>query len=198
MKLNRARLIVCLEEALYIHNIRDMRILHTIKDTPPNPRGLCALSINSDNCFLAYPGSNTTGTVKSTWYGIEDPLNLNLPPTGEVQLFDAFNLHAHLTIPAHDSSLAALAFNAAGDRLATASEKGTVIRVFNAKDGAKMMEFRRGALRCALVHSLSFSQDGQFLVLSSNTETIHIFKVVENASDEQQQQPQQQQPQAST
>jgi autophagy-related protein 18 len=61
VKLNRARLVVCLEEALYIHNIRDMKVLHTIRDTPPNPRGLCALSINSDNCYLAYPGSTTTG-----------------------------------------------------------------------------------------------------------------------------------------
>ena len=71
VKLNRARLVVCLEESLYIHNIRDMKVLHTIRDTPPNPRGLCTLSINSDNCYLAYPGSTTTG---------------------EVQLFDAFNL----------------------------------------------------------------------------------------------------------
>lgn len=61
VKLNRARLVVCLEESLYIHNIRDMKILHTIRETPPNPKGLCALSINSDNCFLAYPGSSTTG-----------------------------------------------------------------------------------------------------------------------------------------
>lgn len=62
---------VCLEESLYIHNIRDMKVLHTIRDTPPNPQGLCALSINNDNCFLAFPGSSTIG---------------------EVQIFDANNL----------------------------------------------------------------------------------------------------------
>lgn len=33
------RLIVCLEESLYIHNIRDMKVLHTIRETPPNPAG---------------------------------------------------------------------------------------------------------------------------------------------------------------
>lgn len=33
------RLIVCLEESLYIHNIRDMKVLHTIRETPPNPSG---------------------------------------------------------------------------------------------------------------------------------------------------------------
>ena len=33
------RLVVCLEESLYIHNIRDMKVLHTIRETPPNPAG---------------------------------------------------------------------------------------------------------------------------------------------------------------
>ena len=40
VKMNRLRLVVALEESLYIHNIRDMSILHTIRETPPNPRGV--------------------------------------------------------------------------------------------------------------------------------------------------------------
>lgn len=48
-----------------------MKVLHTIRDTPPNPTGLCALSINNDNCFLAYPGSNQIGEVQ-----IFDTINL--------------------------------------------------------------------------------------------------------------------------
>ena len=55
---------MCLEESLYIHNIRDMKVLHTIRDTPSNPIGLCALSTNNDNCYLAYPGSNQIGEVQ--------------------------------------------------------------------------------------------------------------------------------------
>lgn len=167
VKMNRARLVVCLEDSLFIHNIRDMKILHTIRETPPNPRGLCALSINSDNCFLAYPGSNITG---------------------EVQLFDAFNLQAKIMIPAHESPLAALTFNPSGTRLATASEKGTVIRVFSVEDGSRLVEFRRGVKRCATVYCLSFSQDSHFLVLSSNTETIHVFRFDEEQQGQQQHQ----------
>lgn len=33
------RLVVCLEESIYIHNIKDMKLLKTILDTPPNPTG---------------------------------------------------------------------------------------------------------------------------------------------------------------
>ncbi|XP_014295994.1 WD repeat domain phosphoinositide-interacting protein 2 isoform X3 [Microplitis demolitor] len=159
VKLNRARLVVCLEESLYIHNIRDMKVLHTIRDTPPNVAGLCILSINSENCYLAYPGSNTIG---------------------EVQIFDAINLQAKTMIPAHDSPLAALAFSPSGTKVATASEKGTVIRVFQVHDGAKLFEFRRGVKRCVSISSLAFSMDSMFLCCSSNTETVHIFKLEES------------------
>ena len=80
-------------------------------------------------------------------------------------------------IPAHDSPLAAIAFNPSGNKLATASERGTVIRIFSVQDGTRLMEFRRGVKRCAHVYSLAFSQESDFLALSSNTETIHIFKL---------------------
>lgn len=33
------RLVVCLEESIYIHNIKDMKLLKTIMDTPPNTTG---------------------------------------------------------------------------------------------------------------------------------------------------------------
>ncbi|KFM72632.1 WD repeat domain phosphoinositide-interacting protein 2, partial [Stegodyphus mimosarum] len=156
VKLNRARLVVCLEESLYIHNIRDMKVLHTIRDTPPNPSGLCVLSVSNENNYLAYPGSSSIG---------------------EVQIFDAFNLQAKSMIPAHDNPLAAMAFDPTGTKLATASEKGTVIRVFNVLDGTKLYEFRRGVKRCVRIYSLSFSEDSSFLSASSNTETVHIFKL---------------------
>lgn len=168
VKLNRQRLIVCLEESLYIHNIRDMKVLHTIRDTPPNLTGLCALSINNDNCFLAYPGSNQIG---------------------EVQIFDTINLRAVTMIPAHDNPLAAIAFNAQGNRIATASEKGTVIRVFSVPDGQKLFEFRRGVKRCATIYSLAFSADSMFLAASSSTETVHVFKL-ETPKDNKNEEPQ--------
>lgn len=82
-------------------------------------------------------------------------------------------------IPAHDSPLAALGFSPSGANIATASEKGTVIRVFSVTDGTKLYEFRRGVKRCVSISSLTFSTDSQFLCCSSNTETVHIFRLEE-------------------
>ncbi|VDO93958.1 unnamed protein product [Soboliphyme baturini] len=155
VRLNRLRLIVCLEESIYIHNIRDMKVLHTIRDTPANHQGLCDLS-PSDVSYLAYPGS---------------------VHNGEVHIFDAANLQAVTMIAAHFNPLCALKFNMDGSKLATASEKGTVIKVFAVPSGDKLFEFRRGLKRCATIYSLAFSQDSLYLCCSSNTETIHIFKL---------------------
>lgn len=79
-----------------------MKLLHTIRDIPRNVNGLCALSPNSDNCYLAYPANQATG---------------------EVHIFDALNLQNKILITAHDNPLAAIAFDSAGAKIATASEK---------------------------------------------------------------------------
>ncbi|XP_037113561.1 WD repeat domain phosphoinositide-interacting protein 1 isoform X2 [Syngnathus acus] len=156
VKLNRHRLVVCLEESIYIHNIKDMKLLKTLLNIPSNPSGLCALSTNHSNSYLAYPGSTTMG---------------------EIIVYDAKNMSTVTMVPAHDSPLAALCFNASATKLASASERGTVIRVFSIPEGFRLFEFRRGMKRYVNISSLSFSPDAQFLCASSNTETVHIFKL---------------------
>ena len=51
---------------------------------------------------------------------------------------------ARSMIPAHTGQLAAIQFSPLGNRVATASDKGTVIRIFNVSDGTKVYELRRG------------------------------------------------------
>lgn len=156
VRMNRQRLLVCLEDSIYIHSLRDFSVMHVIRDTPPNPRGLMALSPSCENCLLAYPSNATVG---------------------EVAVFDLLTFQNKILIPAHDNPLAALAFDSNATRLATASDKGTVIRVFQVSDGQMLYEFRRGYARCVSIFSLNFSADSTFLAASSNTQTVHIFKL---------------------
>ena len=139
-----------------------------IRDTPTNRDGLIDLCSSDSNCYLAYPGSATNG---------------------HVNIFDADPLVATCTIAAHEAPLAALHFNSEGNKLATASVKGTVIRIFSIPNGERLYEFTRGMKRCVQIHSLAFSQDSKFLCSSSNTETVHVFSLAK--AEEQKQQAQQ-------
>ncbi|XP_031623597.1 WD repeat domain phosphoinositide-interacting protein 2 isoform X2 [Contarinia nasturtii] len=153
VRLNRNRLVVCLRDSIYVHNIRDMRLMNSIRHIAPNDSGLCSLSLQS---HLAFPVSNECG---------------------ELQLYDAENMRVKIKIKAHDSPLSAFNFSPNGQLLATASEKGTVIRVFCVKNGQKVHEFRRGMKRCVRIASLNFSGCSNYLCVSSNTETVHVFKI---------------------
>ncbi|CAF2926560.1 unnamed protein product [Rotaria sp. Silwood2] len=146
--------------------MHDMKVLHIIRNVASNREGLCALSSNSDNSYLAYLGSSLTG---------------------QAQVFDTLNLKPGIIISAHESPLAAIAFDMSGTKLATTSNKETVIRVHSVADGTRVFEFRRGLRRhietsreklVATIYSLAFSPDPMFLAASSNTETIHIFRLV--------------------
>ena len=77
-------------------------------------------------------------------------------------------------IEAHESALACFALNFDGSRLATASETGTLIRIFDTSTGAALQEVRRGADK-AEIYSLAFNQTSQWLACSSDRGTIHIF-----------------------
>ena len=64
--------------------------------------------------------------------------------TGEVLIFDCLSLQAVTIVQAHKSRLSYLTFNSAGTMLATASDKGTIIRVYSIPEGRKLHQFRRG------------------------------------------------------
>lgn len=158
VKLNRKNVVVCLEDTICIYCLTELKdhSAHRITNVPANVKGLIAMTHGNGNSIIAYP--------------------VNLV-TGDVQIFDATEKHAKSTIPAHTSQLAALAFDENGEKLATASIKGTVIRVFSVADREILFEFRRGVKRYVEIHSLSFDKDAEFLCASSNTETVHIFKL---------------------
>ncbi|OQR97131.1 autophagy-related protein [Achlya hypogyna] len=153
VQLNRQRLVVVLERKIYIFDINSMQVLNTI-DTAPNPKALCVLS-PSDNGHLAFP----TGTVP-----------------GEIVLYDANNLSVLNAIQAHRGTPVALALNSTGTLLATASDTGTILRVFDVPSGKKKATFRRGSYP-AQVYCIAFNATSTLLCCSSDTGTVHIFSL---------------------
>ncbi|WVQ66060.1 uncharacterized protein L199_004238 [Kwoniella botswanensis] len=178
VKMNRKRLIVVLENEIYIYDISTMKLLHTI-ETGPNPNAVCALSSSSEHSYLAYPSpapSASSAPLSSNAVPAAPPA----PTTGDVLLFDTITLSALNVIQAHKTPIAALALNSTGTMLATASDKGTVVRVFSVPDAKKLWQFRRGT-QSAKIYSMNFNLASSLLAVSSDSSTIHIYKLANNS-----------------
>ncbi|ORZ07808.1 WD40-repeat-containing domain protein [Absidia repens] len=175
VKMNRRRLIVVLEEQIFVYDISNMKLLHTI-DTNPNPQAICALSPSSENCYIAYPSRSSSNSPFTGGQTTQSYF-----PTGDVEIFDALSLQLINIVQAHKSPLSSITMNSDGTLLATASEKGTVIRVFSIPDASKVYQFRRGSYP-AKIYSMSFNLVSSLLCVSSDTETVHIFKLALGAA----------------
>lgn len=235
VKMNKSRLAVLLKEQIYIYDISNMRLLHTI-ETISNPHGIVALSPSTENSYLVYPsppkvinseikqnvttnninvstggngptsdmgqagsdprevsgntdnhsnvtqgGASTFSPGKSGITAADKPQSSkndhnSIIKNGDVILFNTKTLQPTMVIEAHKGEIAALALSFDGTLLATASEKGTIIRVFNVETGVKMYQFRRGTYPTK-IHSMCFNSDSQFLAVTCSSKTIHIFKL---------------------
>jgi autophagy-related protein 18 len=181
VRLNRKRLAVILDDEIYLYDIANMSLLFTIP-TSPNPGAICALSPSSDNCFIAYPLPKPREDRDDKQRPAHaPPLSAYVPPTsGEVLIFDTITLKALNVIEAHRSPLSCIALSNDGTVLATASETGTIIRVFSVPRGQKLFQFRRGTYP-STIYSMSFNLESTLLCVSSMSDTVHIFKLVNAA-----------------
>ncbi|XP_050381283.1 autophagy-related protein 18a-like [Argentina anserina] len=152
VRLRRDRIVVVLVQKIFVYNFADLKLLHQI-ETIANPKGLCEVSHLGPQAVLVCPGLQK-GQIRVEHYGSKRTK----------------------FIVAHDSRLACFALTQDGRLLATASSKGTLIRVFNALDGSLLQEVRRGADR-AEIHSLAFSSDAHWLAVSSDKGTVHVFNL---------------------
>ncbi|KAK1319487.1 Autophagy-related protein 18a [Acorus calamus] len=155
VRLRRDRIVVVLEQKIFVYNFMDLKLIHQI-ETVPNPKGLCVVSQAPGPMVLVCPGGQK-GQVRVEHYGLKKTK----------------------FIMAHDSRIACFALTQDGRVLATASSKGTLVRVFNTVDGSLLQEVRRGADR-AEIYSLAFSANTQWLAVSSDKGTVHVFSLKAN------------------
>ncbi|KAJ4955341.1 hypothetical protein NE237_012124 [Protea cynaroides] len=156
VRLRRDRIVVVLEQKILVYNIAGLNLLDQI-ETIANPKGLCAVSQGSGSHILVCPGQ-LKGQIRVVHY-VSKRTNL---------------------ITAHTSTIACFALTQDGRLLATASSKGTLVRIFSTLDGALIQEVRRGADR-AEIYSLAFSSTAQWLAVSSDKGTVHVFSLKVNS-----------------
>jgi len=128
-------------------------------DTRDNPLGLCEVSPLrfGEREVMVFPGFKT----------------------GSIQLVDLFSTEqkvssAPVVVNAHKNSVVCLAINQAGNLVATASSKGTLVRIWDTHRRVQLVELRRGADQ-ARIYCINFSHTDEWLCCSSDKGTVHIF-----------------------
>lgn len=130
------------------------------KNTYSNEKGLCKYSNKNDSLILV-----TLGTKK-----------------GEVSVW-FLTAEKHTTIQAHQNNIVALAINEDGSMIATASESGTNIHVYDTETGNLKYKLRRGTTLVSAsteIYDICFDKNSKQLACVSNSGTIHIWDLTTN------------------
>ncbi|KAL8706474.1 MAG: hypothetical protein Q9225_007949, partial [Loekoesia sp. 1 TL-2023] len=146
-RLSRSQILVALLNSVSLYAFSSPPKKVSSFETADNPLGLCCLGSK----IVAFPG-RTPGQVQIVEIG-----------TGNVSI-----------IPAHGSPLKAMILSPNGEILATASETGTLIRLFSTTNCARISELRRG-VDPAAIFSLAISPSNNLLAVTSDKATLHIF-----------------------
>ena len=156
VRLRNNKIIVLTRNKFYAFNTKTLVTIAIIK-TYDNPLGIIATSNGDINnkLIVAFPYESQ----------------------GHVFLGEITQKCEKLSVvQAHDSKIACISINKDGTLLATASDKGTLIRIFTTNDGQKFSEFRRGT-KTVEMNCIAFDPNNKFIGCSSNVGTIHIFSI---------------------
>ena len=159
VKMKKDRIFAVTEDKIYVFNFNTLELFDTL-ETKNNTKGIISISIIGN--IIAYPDKDIIGSVK-----IKD-----------------YDKQADKTINAHKGPINFLQLNKDGTILATASDKGTLIRLFDTSTGEQIQELRRGTEN-AEIYSISFDDTNRFLAVSSDRKTVHIFIINKEDQSEQ-------------
>uniref|UniRef100_A0A1I7YUE5 WD_REPEATS_REGION domain-containing protein n=1 Tax=Steinernema glaseri TaxID=37863 RepID=A0A1I7YUE5_9BILA len=156
VKHNRMHLVIATEAFISVYTLNTFKLLTKLELTG-SP---CFDLSHTERSLIAYPSS------------VE----------GEVNIFDVNQMKRLKSLKLHETSVVKLAFNSNGSLLVSASKKGTVFRVTDVDSATLLYDFQRSFMKEALVHTLTFSPDSAFLCSSSETGTVHLFKLTNEKS----------------
>jgi WD40 repeat protein len=182
--INISSIVISINDTVFIYSLLKLNLQHKI-DINPSSKGLCAITACINDSFhLAVP-SKIMGHVKILKFSIKNKHDIidenveigtrlvDITTDSNPNIKQHISKYRHL-IKAHQSSIRFIVFSQDGNYIATCSEKGTLIRIFNTLTKQLVKELRRGTDE-AVINWMSISKDNKFLLCRSKKGTIHIF-----------------------
>ena len=150
--IRRDRAVIVLPTLTYVYMLNSLKAVSCI-ETCENEKGASAISYDKD-IFVLLSLSTEPGTIRMENYSNE-----------EIKVAQI-----------HENPIYIVAVDFIGSIGASASEQGTIIRVFDCTTLEVLHELRRGTSP-AQISSIGFSPQSNMLVVSSNKSTIHVWKL---------------------
>ena len=157
IKLKRTKIFIIGDNNVIVFTLGNYEKIDSIK-TCLNKNGIFGISLDPKSTIISYPSVDVGRIIVKNYDEKKD---------GNYKIVE---------INAHQSEIVALTMNYDGTLVASASGKGTIIKIFKTKDGALIQELRRGT-EPAEIYCLAFDFKSQFLACSSNKGTIHFFSI---------------------
>ena len=148
----KTKIIIVCEQRIYIYSTDKYKLLETI-ETFKNEIG--AIGINTDPNFtvMGFP-INPEGFIKVKFYEKSQEVEIN----------------------SHDTIIYCISINSDGTLVATASNKGQIIRLFCVSNGQFIEEFRRGKEK-ASISCIAFDEYSSWMGVCSERGVVHIFSM---------------------
>ena len=158
VKLKRTKIFVICENNIIVFSLGNYEKIDSIK-TFPNRNGIFGISLDPKTNIISYPSIDKGKIIIKNY--------------DEKKKDDNYITNE---INAHNSEIVALIMNYDGSLVASASIKGTIIRIFKTNNGDIIQELRRGT-ESAEIYCLNFDFHSMNIACSSNKGTIHIFNI---------------------
>jgi len=166
LKLSKDMLVVAVDEKVFVFNFEDLKCIDQI-ETFHNPNGIMAIS----------QGEKAINKVVACPHEFKGML--------KVHIF-CMKKSIENIITAHEAEIGALAINSEGTLIASASVKGTLIRIISVEGGDQLQELRRGSWK-ANINYLTFHPTLPLLACCSDRKSVHVFEIkkkVDKSDDE--------------
>ena len=159
--------VICSDNIILLKT-KNLELIEKI-NTINNPKGIFSVCNEPKKYILAFP-DNSKGDIIIKF--LDDILTENKEKNKDNE--NKKNDNNKIIKKAHKGNINILCFNFSGTKLASASDRGTVIRIFNVDSGGLITELRRGTSD-ANIYSLCFSFNDNYLGLTSDHSSCHIF-----------------------
>jgi len=158
VKLKKFLIFIVCEKKIFVFNIETSQNIDSL-ETSTNKNGIIAINGDPEKTIMACPIDFNENDSDKGYLSIKNYKNNKCFP-----------------FLAHDDKISYMVMDYYGLLLATANEKGTLIRIHSCKDGTLLQECKRGKEK-ARISYINFDIDYKYMGVSSDRKTIHIWKL---------------------